>query len=115
MKVIIAGTRTITSAIVVDMAIRESLFEITEVVSGTATGPDQLGEAWAVARGIPVKQFPADWEQHGLRAGFIRNVAMADYADALIAIWDGQSKGTEHMIKTALKKGLKVYILEVVR
>lgn len=39
---------------------------------------------------------------------------MANYAEALIAIWDGQSKGTKMMIDIANKKGLKVYIYRVI-
>lgn len=35
---------------------------------------------------------------------------MGDYADALIALWDGQSKGTKGMIDYAKKKGLEVYV-----
>ena len=35
---------------------------------------------------------------------------MAQYADALIAVWDGESKGTANMITQARQKGLDVFI-----
>jgi hypothetical protein len=110
MKVIIAGSRTITNPYVVGSAVAASGFEITEVVSGGARGIDWLGELWAKLSAKPCTVFPADWETHGKRAGVIRNKQMADYADALIAIWDGKSPGTKNMIEEAKKLGLKVYI-----
>jgi hypothetical protein len=80
-----------------------------EIVSGTARGADQLGEKYAIEREYPIKQFPADWSI-GKSAGYIRNEEMAKYADALIAFWDGKSKGTEHMINLAKKYKLKIKI-----
>jgi hypothetical protein len=35
---------------------------------------------------------------------------MSEVAEALIALWDGQSRGTKHMIETARKKGLRCYV-----
>lgn len=93
----------------IEAAVIASGFQITEVVSGRATGVDRLGEYWAAIAGKPVKHFPADWSL-GRAAGHIRNGQMASYADALIAVWDGQSPGTRNMIETARKRGLKVYV-----
>ena len=83
---------------------------ITEVVSGGARGVDSLGEMWASDNNIPVKKFPADWDLFGKSAGYKRNEEMAQYADCLVALWDGKSKGTKHMIELALKYNLKLYI-----
>lgn len=83
------------------------------MVSGGANGVDLLGEQWACSWGIPVKQFMADWSKHGRAAGPIRNRQMAEYADALIAIWDGQSRGTKSMIRESRKAGLDVYEVHV--
>lgn len=54
--------------------------------------------------------YPADWKKYGRRAGSIRNIEMAQNAEALLAVWDGISSGTRHMIKEAEKRGLPVYI-----
>lgn len=110
MKVIIAGSRKITSQSIVAKAIDLSSFHITEVVSGTAFGVDKAGEEWARSHNLPVKQFPADWETLGRKAGYVRNVQMAEYADGLIAVWDGISRGTKHMIETMKKTGKPVYV-----
>lgn len=110
MKTIIAGGRDITDYNLVLDAVHASSFDITEIVSGGARGVDQLGERIGREFNIPVKVFPADWDTHGKRAGPIRNAQMADYAEALIAVWDGQSRGTANMIQQATKKGLKVYV-----
>lgn len=112
MKTIIAGSRTITEVEVIISALLGCPFtsEISEVVSGTAKGVDLLGEQVAKATGIPIKRFPANWEQYGKAAGPIRNNEMAEYADALVAIWDGKSSGTKHMIDSAKSKGLNVYV-----
>lgn len=113
MKVIVAGSRTITNIKFVEAAIAASSFTITELVSGAARGVDQLGELWAFNNKIPIQKFRANWNEHGRMAGMIRNVEMANYADALIAIWDGKSKGTKHMIWTAQKNKLKVHVYNV--
>ena len=115
MKTIIAGSRSITDPMVVARAVAAVLestegFRITEIVSGAAKGVDTSGELLAPFLNVPVKRFPADWERHGKHAGYLRNIEMADYADALIAVWDGASKGTKHMIETAKQHGLQVHI-----
>jgi hypothetical protein len=111
MKTIIAGSRTEKRFGPLVAAILKSNFApISEVVSGGAEGVDQLGEEWARCYGVPVRQFPADWKRYGKAAGRQRNLQMAVYADALIALWDGKSPGTRHMIATAERMGLKVFV-----
>lgn len=113
MKTIIAGSRNIDEYRAILDAVEASGFSITEVVSGGARGIDTLGERYAQEKGIPVKVFPADWESYGRKAGIVRNQEMANYAEALIAIWDGNSPGTYNMIAEAQARNLKVYVLTV--
>lgn len=110
MRTIIAGSRSITDYRQVCDAVIESCFDITVVVSGTARGVDQLGEQWAHTHGIPIDRYPAQWDRNGKAAGYKRNVVMAILADALIALWDGQSRGTKHMIDEATRRGLRVFV-----
>ena len=112
MKVIVAGSRDITDYTVVKEAIEYATQNkpATEIVSGTARGVDQLGERWADENQIPIAEFPANWDEEGKKAGYLRNERMAEYADGLVAVWDGASRGTKHMIDIAKKKGLKVYV-----
>lgn len=109
MKVIIAGGREVRDFELVSGAIEASGFNISEVVSGAASGVDQLGEAWAKQRNIPVKLFPAEWKKHGFSAGPIRNRKMVRYADAAIAIPTG-GPGTEDLIRAARQHKLPIYI-----
>lgn len=82
------------------------------VISGTARGADILGERYAHERGYAVEKYPADWNRDGKAAGPIRNAQMAKVADALIAFWDGQSKGTANMIDQAKTRGLSIKIVK---
>jgi len=118
MKVIIAGSRTITDPLELEKAITASGIylnggEITEVICGNAQGADQLGKLYAAYHNIHIKYFLPDWEKYGKAAGPIRNGEMANYAGPdgwLIALWDGVSKGTQSMFTLANARGLKVYI-----
>jgi hypothetical protein len=110
MKTVIAGSRTITDINYLISAIEEIDWEITEVVSGNARGADHLGELWAEFMQIPVKNFPANWNKFGKSAGYKRNAEMADYADAVIVLWDGESRGTKQMISLAESKNLKLIV-----
>ena len=114
MKTIIAGSRSINSYAVVKKAIEESGLEITEIISGHAKGVDSWGELYAQQNNIDLVIFPANWNKYGKSAGYKRNVKMADYADALIAVWDGVSKDTKHMIDIAKEKGLRVFIFDII-
>lgn len=101
MKVIIAGSRTITDFSAVEKAVEKSGWrnEITEVISGCAKGVDKLGEMWARGNNIPIKSFPAEWNKYGKNAGPIRNRKMAEYSDCLIAVWNSISNGTRNMLE----------------
>lgn len=103
MKVIVAGSRNVRDYKIVAETIARSGFQITEVVSGCAIGVDTLGEQWARANNIPIKEMPANWNQYGNSAGPIRNKQMALYADAAIVIWDGESRGTRNMIENMVR------------
>jgi hypothetical protein len=110
MKVIIAGGRDITDYSIVKTAYVKSGFMATEIVSGGARGVDYLGEVLANNINISIKRFPADWNKYGKRAGPLRNLQMAEYADALVAVWDGESKGTANMIMQAREHKLDVFV-----
>jgi len=112
MKVIIAGSRSITlTPEQIDEIVKESGFEVTELVCGMARGIDRSGKAWAQSRGIKVTEMPAHWKEHGQAAGFIRNRQMADYSDVLIAIWDLKSPGTRNMM--ACMQGWKPVFIKI--
>lgn len=113
MRTIIAGPRSITDDMLLIQAVHESGFYITHVLSGGARGVDRMGENYAGRHKIPWTSYPANWRAYGKKAGYLRNEQMALHADALIAIWDGKSPGTKHMLDIAEREGLKVYVLAV--
>lgn len=118
-RVIIAGSRDLESESVYQFLAKKCddlLYKKhpdIEIVSGTARGIDKLGERYAEDRGYMVRKFPANWEADGKKAGIFRNIAMAEYAHALIAFWDGESRGTAHMIQVAKEKGLLVRVIRI--
>ncbi len=111
MKLIIAGSRTIHLSEDQICAILNTanIPEVTEVVCGMAFGIDTSGKEWADNYSIPVAPFPANWDKHGKAAGHIRNAEMAQHAEALLLIWDGESRGSKNMKETMLKLGKPVY------
>ena len=111
MKIIIAGSRTFTDYKKLKKICDQILQDQTdiEIVSGSCyKGADKLGEQYAKEKGYKLTQFPANWKSYGKAAGPIRNEQMANYADTLIAFWDGKSKGTKHMVEVAKSYNLKI-------
>lgn len=117
MRVIIAGGREFNDysllSSVCDHMLQNQHY--IEIISGTARGADKLGERYAKERGYKIIPFEANWQLYGKAAGYKRNQLMAENANALIAFWDGKSKGTKHMIDIATKKGLKVKVVRYER
>ena len=97
MKVIVAGSRHLKCKDLIFKKLDEMKDMIDEIVCGEAAGADSIGKEWAIKNKIAVKSFPAEWDKYGRVAGRIRNMDMGDYADFLIAFWDGESVGTKHM------------------
>lgn len=115
-RVIVAGSRSVCDERLIFRKLDKLLSnklgkEDIQIVSGAARGVDQTGEKYAASRGLDCIRFPADWEKYGKRAGYLRNEQMAENADALVAFWDGQSRGTKHMIEIAKTRGLAVRIV----
>lgn len=118
MKVVICGSRHNSLCAkyeAVDKAMSLSGFKPTVIISGTARGPDRLGELWAHNHGLSVERYPAVWfpdpKKHiDMNAGKDRNRKMAEAADAVVAIWDGRSKGTKHMIDYSNYLKLPVFV-----
>lgn len=110
LKVIVAGGREFNDYALLSKTL-DYLKKPFEVVCGEARGADALGKRYATEHNLTVHNFPADWNKHGKSAGYKRNEQMADFADAVISFWDGQSRGTKHMIDIATRKGLKCLVV----
>ena len=112
-KVIIAGSRDFND---INLLTAKADFYLSnksdiEIVSGTARGADTLGVQYAIEHNYHIKEFPANWNKYGKKAGYLRNLEMAKYADACIVFWNGTSRGTKHMIDIANKLNLPLRIV----
>lgn len=85
--------------------------EEIQIISGGANGADKIGINIAQNHNTNLAIFPAQWATHGKSAGYKRNYLMAQNADVLLAFWDGESKGTGHMIDIARTANLEVHVV----
>lgn len=110
MKVIIAGSRTLTDYELIKQLVIESRFDVTEVVNGMAYGVDLCGVCYALEFDLPVKNFPPDYKKYQPKvAPIIRNGEMADYADAAVIIIENFSKGSHNMMHQMNRRKKRFY------
>lgn len=100
MKIAVIGSRSILTADL-DTYISDG----DEIVSGGAVGIDSCAAAYAEKNGISLKVFIPEYEKYGRGAPIVRNKQIVDYADKILAFWDGKSRGTLSVIKYAEKVG----------
>ena len=110
MIVLVCGSREWKNQQIIRAALEE-LDGSSTVLAGGARGADELGEQLARELGLGVRVFPADWQQYGKRAGFIRNLEMLEQQpDQVWAFWDGLSRGTAHTLREAKRRGIPLRI-----
>ena len=122
-RIIVAGTRTFSDYELLRNKLDNFISELNQkypgkqvaIITGAAKGADQLGSLYARSHNIPLKEFPADWNTYGRAAGPIRNQQMLDFAlhgiPALIAFWDGESRGTKNMINIAKRCNVQTEVV----
>ena len=86
------------------------------IVSGGAAGVDSCAKQYALEKGHIYKEFPAQWDKYGNKAGYIRNSEMHAYiakqkSRGCVAFWDGVSKGTKHNFPLAEKHNTPIKII----
>lgn len=70
------------------------------MISGKASkGADEMVIRWSKENGILCREYPADWDGLGKRAGYVRNALMGNVATEAYVFWDTVSPGTKHMLK----------------
>ena len=82
----------------------------TELVSGGARGVDTSAREYAKVSGIPIKEFLPDYATFGQGAPLKRNIEIINYADVVLAFWDGKSRGTKFVIDNCKKLGKPVKV-----
>lgn len=114
MKVLVCGSRHFNDYATLHREF-EAIRGIPEIIEGEARGADRLAAEWAERKGISVRRFPANWDLHGKAAGAIRNTQMLEEGkpDLVVAFWDGESRGTKHMIDIAQKAGVSAIVVDI--
>lgn len=93
---------------------------ITTIVSGAhptlrnsdGGAVDQAARDWARAQGVSYVGYPPEWGKHGpVIAPLIRNAFIAAGCDAMLAVWDGTSRGTKDAMMKARREGKPITVL----
>jgi len=106
MKVAVIGSRGLT---VSDLG-KYLPSETAEIVSGGAKGVDTSAKEYAQAQGIKLVEFLPEYEKYGHNAPLKRNISIIEYADAVLAFWDGKSRGTRFVIQNCKEMGVTVKV-----
>lgn len=127
-KIAIIGSRDFPDMKFVENIVKTLCKDYPDVtiVSGGARGVDKLAIDCAITMKRKYKIFPADWAnlnypdaiirtrtdggKYDAKAGMRRNKLIIDYAEFIIAFWDGKSKGTLNSIDLARKAGKPINI-----
>lgn len=83
---------------------------VTEIVSGGARGIDTCAREYAEKNRIKLTEFLPQYEKYGRSAPLKRNLQIIDYADLVLAFWDGNSKGTKYVIEQCKKQNKEIKI-----
>ncbi|MCH5192827.1 MAG: DUF2493 domain-containing protein [Oscillospiraceae bacterium] len=110
MKVAVIGSRGLT----VDDLGKYLPEDTTEIVSGGAKGIDTCAREYALAHNIKLTEFLPDYEKYKKGAPLKRNLQIIEYADIVLAFWDGKSRGTKYVIDNCKKMGVELKIFREV-
>ncbi len=110
MKVAVIGSRDADQS-AARLILKHLPADVTEIVSGGARGIDALAEEVAKSLSLPVKIFLPDYETYGRQAPLFRNRQIIDYADCVLAFWDGRSPGTKSVIGTCMDIGKPIQVI----
>ena len=81
------------------------------IVTGSAVGVDAEAARAARDSDLAVMRVSASFEEaHDPHAAALRNQALIDKADIVVAFWDGVSTGTRGTIDRALESGKEVHV-----
>ena len=111
-KVIVAGSEDFEDMELMESVLEEFLpknIEIEIVIQGNR-GASQLAERYSYHNNLNLKIIRANWDAFGKEAGYRRNEEMTEYADALVAFWNGKSKGIKDLIYEARKQRKRVHV-----
>ena len=102
MKVAVIGSRNLNVSNLADYLPAGT----TEIVSGGAKGIDTCAREYALSHDLKLTEFLPDYERYGRGAPLRRNIEIIEYADRVLAFWDGRSRGTKYVIDQCAKRGI---------
>ena len=85
---------------------------VTEIVSGGARGIDACAKDYALRHGLKLTEFLPEYEKYGRGAPLRRNITIIEYADFVLAFWDGRSRGTKYVIDNCKKRNIPVAVYQ---
>lgn len=107
MRIAIIGSRTLK----IDDVDKYIPDGVTEIVSGGAKGIDFCAREYAIKRGIKLVEFLPEYEKFKKGAPLKRNLQIIDYADKIIAFWDGKSRGTKYVIDNCREQNKEIQVI----
>lgn len=109
MKVAVIGSRGIENVNIGEYIPKET----TEIVSGGARGVDTIAREYAQQHNLKLTEFLPKYDKFGRSAPLKRNIQIIEYADLVLAFWDGSSRGTKYVIDHCkhLGKPCEVHII----
>ena len=106
MKIAVIGSR----GLMVDSLEKYLPPDTEEIVSGGAKGVDTSARQYALANGIKLTEFLPEYDKYGRSAPLKRNITITEYADLVLAFWDGKSRGTKFVIDSCKERGIAIKI-----
>lgn len=111
MKLLIVGSRNINEFDFSPYVSRD----IDTIISGGAEGIDSLAEQYADKHMLSKFIIRPKYQAYRRAAPLKRNEKMVEMADAVLAVWDGCSKGTLYTINYAKKMNKPITVIRIDR
>jgi len=84
--------------------------DTNEIVSGGAKGVDTVAKDYAIKSNLKLTEFLPEYDKYGRSAPLKRNITIIEYADIVLAFWDGKSRGTKFVIENCKRLNVPVKI-----
>ena len=109
MKLMIAGSRSITEFDFSDYIPKETKL----IITGGASGIDTIAEKYADTHKISKLILRPKYNLYGKAAPLKRNEEMIALADLILVVWNGKSRGSKFTIDTAKKLNKQLILITV--
>lgn len=121
MNVVVAGGRLYNNydefSNIMDKRLAEFQVDVDKeevmIISALCVGADTMAEIYAKKNGYMYLCMPINWDVYGEEAWKITNSHMSMIGNVLIAFWNNDSQGTQHMIETGDAARMRVIVEHV--